>query len=148
MLDLEPIKKRLAARTQGEWHWSDFKNSALENGKPPRELWADSGELVLYSMAYMGEDSAIEFYDEKSSDLEVIANAPMDIEAAIVEIEKLRGIVAAVAEDTPARAERVEIWDACPYCTVCFRLDRKSPLRAKDHDQDCHWRRAKEYLES
>ena len=76
MLNLEPIKARLAAATPGIWYFD-------VHGLPPQER---GGVRVLDNWLFW-EDEATE------SDTELIAAAPTDLAVLVAEVERLRAAI-------------------------------------------------------
>lgn len=88
MLDLQPIKARLAAATPGPWE--------------PAELQGQSRRNSFFSVAVVGRREVRAGIpcqaqpDERDADL--IANAPTDLAALVAEVERLRGAIKAHQE--------------------------------------------------
>ena len=91
MLDLEPIKQRLAAATPGPWHHGGL--GAINTIK---------GEAVFQ---IAGARSST---NQWMPDTLLIANAPTDLAALIAEVERLRG--------EPAKDHLAEHLRECAEC--------------------------------
>ena len=76
MLNLEPIKARLAAATPGIWYFD-------VHGLPPSER---GGVRVLDSWLFWEHEA-------DDSDTQLIANAPADLAALVAEVERLRRMI-------------------------------------------------------
>ena len=77
MLDLEPIKERLAAADQGPW-----------------SAFCESGDWWIQQRDTDGNPIGTMICDANAisdSNMELIAHAPADIAALIAEVERLRG---------------------------------------------------------
>ena len=75
MLDLRPIKYRLATATPGPW-------SVDVTYFQPKSIWARVGKLFSAGDATFG-------------DCDLVAHAPTDLAALVVEVERLRGAIEA-----------------------------------------------------
>ena len=78
MLDLEPIKARLARATPGQWIYRNTQESDLN-----RPIC----EIEYVSVVPIDENVAVLPYGQ---DLDLIVNAPRDLAALIAEVEQLR----------------------------------------------------------
>lgn len=76
MLNLEPIKARLAAATPGIWYFD-------VDGLPPSER---GGVRVLDNWLFWEDEATAE-------DTDLIANAPADLAALVKEVENQREII-------------------------------------------------------
>jgi hypothetical protein len=87
-MDLEPIKKRLAAATPGPWRAQEFDSYPGDEGSAI--VGGYSVGLVAY--AVRPDFGAASGYDEAQCDRDAqfIAHAPTDIAALIAEVEKLK----------------------------------------------------------
>lgn len=80
MLDLQPIKDRLAAATPGPW-------TASPNVQPLGVAAVAEVNTVLVL-------ASGPLYGSPMRDASLIANAPTDLAALVAEVERLRGILA------------------------------------------------------
>ena len=80
MLDLEPIKKRLAEASPGPWSWDCDLLRQGEYGEPVlgSEPVYDGGEMIGSTTVVLRTDAAL------------IAHAPTDLAALVAEVERLR----------------------------------------------------------
>jgi hypothetical protein len=108
MLDLEPIKARLAAATQGPWSSCDTcKCTAVNSEDGPvanvvKGKWGDdfpairlvgNSSLDMKAEAYMEQFTYGEISEELAlANRALIREAPSDLAALIVEVERLREI--------------------------------------------------------
>lgn len=114
MLDLQPIKARLAAATPGPWtadlNASGMATVAVESSKPS----------LLASLAGVAQVNTImvvssgPLYGSPAQDADLIANAPTDLAALVAEVERLRGAIKEHYETTDyyeTEADR-KLWGA------------------------------------
>src|SRR4051812_22434138 len=85
MIDIEQIAKRLAAASAGPWIVRRLPGSRPSEGfiQAPRAL-----PTHPYDIELLGEDDTL--YPTRAADLEFVAHSREDVEALIVEVEKLR----------------------------------------------------------
>ena len=120
MLDLEPIKERLAAATPGPWFADDDGGVSTE----PHAYTMTSTPVVDTEGCGMGNPKDAIF----------IANAPEDIAALVAEVEQLRELPSvqhcwkndgtAYCGDTNAKPffpASVEESNAVPACSICHK---------------------------
>ena len=93
-MDLEPIKKRLAAATPGPWEAQDFDNFPGDEGSAI--VGAFGVGLVAYALRHGSSGDG--WYDEEQCDADAtfIAHAPEDIAALVAEVERLTAQIDAV----------------------------------------------------
>lgn len=120
--DMEPIKARLAAATQGRWVWCDHGGAPEDAGSifggdgTPREWsgrysieaeqpepdeaeWEDKEEyavMVLGPVLDEADPSDVYELPINDADAALIINAPSDLAALVAEVERLRAIVAQI----------------------------------------------------
>lgn len=84
MLDLQPIKDRLAAATPDHWRW-DLTITGLDaNGD---EEW------LIISQDEHAPDAALVGTARTKEDADLITHAPADLAALVAEVERLRGAI-------------------------------------------------------
>lgn len=88
MLDLQPIKDRLAAASPWPWHWS--------RAKP----WAYVARL--HDIYIFGDLAAPSSTQQDEADADLIANAPSDLTALVAEVERLENEAAVMQQVTLA----------------------------------------------
>lgn len=91
MLDLEPIKARIEAATPGPWTWDhpEADGGLVSETKMDGETSDLDGRRVIYPAVVL--DSG----PEHGCDGDLIAHAPVDLSALVVEVERLRAVEAA-----------------------------------------------------
>lgn len=125
MLDIEPIKARLAAATPGPWS--------------PRH--AGHGSHVTtgrYDVAWCGTTFGVDrngTYGREGAgcvaDAELIANAPTDLAALIAEVERLRNIIGEAREELRIPHD--------PDCQACGGTGHfHDDVTRWSHRCDCH----------
>lgn len=104
MLDLEPIKARLAASSEGPWRWVRAYEHrgvhwCLENDKS-----AALGSTINHNLVTLSTDE-YEYDDEgrptslsETPDFQLIEHAPADLAALILEVERLRAALVEVVQ--------------------------------------------------
>jgi hypothetical protein len=83
VLDLDPIKARLAAATPERWHWN-----------PIVTMRTDEGDVYLI-VAYAGDQPDPTYIGnvDRPDDAALVANAPADLAALVAEVERLRSAI-------------------------------------------------------
>ena len=130
MLDLEPIKARLAAATPGPWIY----RNTCEIWDPERPVCEIEGASVVP----LDNDVKVLPYGQ---DLNLIVNAPRDLAALIAEVERLRR-QRAVDQDQIRSYARALNWYAEPANWVEKIDDRgRDKLSFRWADDDGHMAR-------
>ena len=83
--DLEAIKARVAAATEGPWEWDDTTIGQHWSHPEPRAVVVDD-EVSCMDYCYGGSSNPI----KSDADGQFIAHAREDIPALVVEVERLR----------------------------------------------------------
>lgn len=101
MLDLEPIKARLAAAVPGPWRAHDHREMARLNEDPAEWIgyaWVGYGgdedgrfQGVVADLDSR-KDASKEWRERRQHDAAFIAAAPTDIAALVAEVERLRAV--------------------------------------------------------
>ena len=76
MLDLDPIKARLAAATPGRWIWSRV------------EVWGRVAKI--HDIHILPNLASLSSTQQDEADADLIAHAPADLAALVDEVERLR----------------------------------------------------------
>ena len=79
MLDLDPIKARLAAATPGPWRWSRV------------ESWGHVAKL--HDIHFLPNLASLSSTQQDQADADLIAHAPSDLAALVAEVERLRAAI-------------------------------------------------------
>lgn len=138
MLDLDPIKERLAKRTPGKW--GQYVNDINYDCG----VISEHGHICRIDAATDSETDTKRGPSGRLADSDLIAHAPADLEKLIAEVERLRKIVNALAEHDVWTLQKVNMNDRGTFrCDLCLAVVK--PDREEHHNEGCPYAMAKEY---